>query len=57
MKAQAKMNNIDEELDYISLSGSVISVISDMEHISDDTWNIGLEYNKHGDRLGKSNCI
>ena len=30
MKAEAKMNNIDEELDYMSLSGSVVSVISDM---------------------------
>ena len=48
MKADAEMNNIDKELDDLSLTGFVISAIFGMEGIPDDAWNIGLESNKYG---------
>ena len=36
MKADAEMNNIDKELDDLSLTGFVISAIFGMEGIPDD---------------------
>ena len=47
MKADAEMNNIDKELDDLSLTGFVISAIFGMEGIPDDAWNIGMESNKY----------
>ena len=51
------MNNIDKELDDMSLTGPVISDIFCMEDIPDDSWNIGMESKKYGARLAKSICI
>ena len=51
------MNNIDEELEYMSLTGSIISTISGMEDPPVDVWNIDLEYDKYGSRLAKIHCI
>ena len=51
------MNNIDKELDDMSLMGSITSAISGMGDISDDAWNIGMESNKYGVGLAKSSFI
>ena len=42
------MNNIDDELEDMSLTGSIISAISGMEDPPVDAWNIGMEYDKYG---------
>ena len=53
--AEAKINDIREELDYLSFTGSVISAITSMEYIPVNAWNIGLEYNNYGAGLDKIN--
>ena len=47
------MKHIDEELDYMILTGSVISTIYRMDEIPDNDWDIGLESIKYGDGLAK----
>ena len=41
-KAEVEINNIDKELYYMNLTGSVISAIYGMVDIPDDAWKIGL---------------
>ena len=57
MKSDAKINNIDEELDDLTLAGSVISAICSMEDIPADSWNIWMESNKYGAGLANINHI
>ena len=56
-KGEVEMNNIDEGLDGLSLTGAVIRAITGMEYSPEYAWNIGLGYNKYGSKLSKSGCI
>ena len=56
-KAEADINNINNELEYMSLTGYIISEISSTEDPTVDAWNIGLEYNKYGTGMAKIHCI
>ena len=51
------MKKVDQEIDDLSLAGSIISAISGMEDITSNTLNIGLESNKYGDVLAKSSFV
>ena len=41
-KAEVEINNINKELYYMSLTGSLISAICGMVDIPDDAWKIAL---------------